>query len=430
MIKNNYLLNLIDHRDWDFHKTFGTVIMNLPNELILDAGLWIPNQNSYEPIFGNPSMPYGCTDYTSNDVCANQDGILYNPAFTESVTHANTTGGTDIRTSLLSTIKQGTQTKDGTIVKRTGVFNVQKYDILDYFDSIRYAMLPTLGEKRTVSWGTPWFPEWETEALQNKAIMIASSNYDTTNLGWHNSEFVGWKTINGTPYLVNKSWQGDKVGDNGFLYFSRDIVNSVMKINGTCAFTVSKLQNGLPPKNISTSFLEWIYSILRNIFNPSFKPSPEPSIVSAPTTNTPSLPPVTPKTDSSTITVITPSTSIKYLWDNPINTRHSIRVICDEEGLSLNDKNIITACIHQESSFDNTVICKNKSADGSIWSSDWGIVQINDYYNIGVGKPFPSVQYVLEHEEECVRWMIKMMKEGKLSLWSSYKSGAYKQWLV
>src|SRR5436190_22775353 len=37
----------------------------------------------------------------------------------------------------------------------------------------------------------------------------------------------------------NKSWQGTTVGDNGWLYFSREVVNVVMSIKGTVAYTAS-----------------------------------------------------------------------------------------------------------------------------------------------------------------------------------------------
>ena len=413
--------NKLDVRDLDFHKMAGTQLANLPSELYLDANLWMPNQSSYEPIFGNPPLAYGCTDYATNDVCADQDGVLYNPAYTESITHYSANGGGDVRTSLLTAAKKGTQTKDGKILMRTGVFNVQKYDILDYFDSIRYAMLPTLGEKRSVSWGGPWYKEWEDAAVSGVSIMPTPKTYSMAGLPWHNSKFCGWKTINGIPYLINKSWQGTGVGDKGFLYFPREVVNAVMAIQGTCAFTVSKLINSQPGKTISVSFLSWVYSVLANIFTPSIKIPTMPSITNVPPPDILAPVPLT--------TPVVP-TSTTYLWDNAINSRHSVRVICDEEGLSLDDKNIITACIMQESRFDNNAVCKNKSADGSIWSSDWGICQINDYYQVGAGKPFPSVKYILDNPESCVRWMIKMMKAGQLKLWSSYSQGTYKQWLV
>jgi hypothetical protein len=35
----------------------------------------------------------------------------------------------------------------------------------------------------------------------------------------------------------------------------------------------------------------------------------------------------------------------------------------------------------------------------------------NDYYNIGTGKPFPSVSYVLNYPEACVRRICQYYKQ-------------------
>jgi len=36
---------------------------------------------------------------------------------------------------------------------------------------------------------------------------------------------------------------------------------------------------------------------------------------------------------------------------------------------------------------------------------------------------------VLDHPDKAVRYMIKMMKAGKLDLWVSYSSGAYNKYM-
>lgn len=139
-----------------------------------------------------------------------------------------------------------------------------------------------------------------------------------------------------------------------------------------------------------------------------------------------------------------------YLFDTQEHARHSIRVICDEAGLSFSDKNDITACIYQESEFFNIlpnglpVQCRNyrKRADGSfildekgnkvLSSTDWGLIQINDTKGWYIGPPplpFPSVQFLLDNPEKAVRFIIKMQQQGQLNKWVSYSSGAYKRWL-
>ena len=115
------------------------------------------------------------------------------------------------------------------------------------------------------------------------------------------------------------------------------------------------------------------------------------------------------------------------LWDTPKHAYHSVRVICDEMGLTVEQKNILCACIYQESQFMNGAVGKNKT------STDWGLVQVNDTpgWHIGPGLRFSSVQDVLDHPEKAVRWMVSVMKNtGKLQPWASYTSGAYKKWLV
>lgn len=122
-------------------------------------------------------------------------------------------------------------------------------------------------------------------------------------------------------------------------------------------------------------------------------------------------------------------------WSLPANAKHNVRVLCDLSGLSYTDKNIVTACVQQESQFynylpnGNPVKHENLSATGALESTDWGICQVNDYFHIGPGKDFPSVEYVMANPQVMVQWMIDCTKAGKLSMWSSYSTGAYKKWL-
>jgi len=141
---------------------------------------------------------------------------------------------------------------------------------------------------------------------------------------------------------------------------------------------------------------------------------------------------------------------IRHPWSDPVIAHHNVRALCDLRGLTGTimidgkawlKKDVLTACVYQESEF------RNWKADGSImrndnWainktsghrylaSTDWGLVQINDWYHIGPGKDFPSVQYVGDNPQTCVEWMIDYFKtHGHLNAWVSFSSGAYKQWL-
>jgi hypothetical protein len=115
----------------------------------------------------------------------------------------------------------------------------------------------------------------------------------------------------------------------------------------------------------------------------------------------------------------------KYDWDTPVLARHSVRVICDEEGLSTKDKNDLCATIGAESGWKPRAIGA-VNFDGT---KDYGIVQINPKYWIGPGKRFPSTEYVLANPEECVRWMCREWKKGNKNWWYGYKNGSYKKYL-
>lgn len=116
-------------------------------------------------------------------------------------------------------------------------------------------------------------------------------------------------------------------------------------------------------------------------------------------------------------------------WETQKGTYHAVRVTCDNLRLTLEEKNLICACIYQESRFTNTATHQNKDASGNILSTDWGLCQVNDWYHIGAGKDFPSVIYVVDNPEKVVEWMVGMYKHGLLKQWVSFSSQAYLTWL-
>lgn len=129
----------------------------------------------------------------------------------------------------------------------------------------------------------------------------------------------------------------------------------------------------------------------------------------------------------------TPPVLSKYLWDTKEQARHSSRVIMDEYFLSWKEKNLLCACIQQESGFNPLAIGKpNKNG-----TRDWGLAQFNDGKNekgipywIGKGAAFESTEEVLKNPEKNVRIMIEQYKAGNLKYWVSFSSGAYKKYLI
>lgn len=134
-------------------------------------------------------------------------------------------------------------------------------------------------------------------------------------------------------------------------------------------------------------------------------------------------------------TATVPSIDTLEPWTDPLSNRHNVRVLCDKADLTLQAKNIITACVEVESGFynyfpnGNPVIHKNFNTKGILTSTDWGIVQINDLYHCGEGKDFPSADFVMANPQKAVEFMIDMYKAGRLSLWVSFSSGAYLKYM-
>lgn len=247
----------IDYRDYDYHKTFGAVkAIPFPAEYNTDAGLTMPNQEIANDYFipTAPALPFGCTDYTTTELNGDlKGGNYYSPMRIENITHANANGGADVRQSLLAGKSLG---------YFTGIFNVRAIG-QDYFDAIQTAMASGGTEKRSVSIGTPWYSIFEQVGANG--ILQAPKSFNIAGLPWHNWKICGWKTINGEVYLVGKSWQGPNYGDKGMVYFNRALINSLMAIPGTVAFTATT--GALPPiSTVTLSWLQFIISYARSFF--------------------------------------------------------------------------------------------------------------------------------------------------------------------
>lgn len=230
------------HRDYS-HKSFGSIQVPFPPEYNTDAGLAIPNQNA-------EGLPYGCTDETQSEL---SNDLIQQARYTalglEGVTHANQLGGFDIRQALIATRNLGWI---------TGFFTIEAIG-QDMFDAVRDAMASGGTEKRSVSVGSKWFPEFESV---NATGILPIPNLNNSNFTWHNWKVCGWKTIGDQVYLVGQSWQGPGYGDKGFHYVSRPLFNQLMAINGSVAFTATR--GVLPPiTTVSLSFFQFLLSYAR-----------------------------------------------------------------------------------------------------------------------------------------------------------------------
>ena len=81
-----------------------------------------------------------------------------------------------------------------------------------------------------------------------------------------------------------------------------------------------------------------------------------------------------------------------------------LQIICDEEGLDLEQKNTMCATIGAESGWIPTAIHKN-ILNGKVFSTDFGICQWNDYYH---GKEITPDEAVND-PEKAVRLMCALL---------------------
>ena len=168
-------------------------------------------------------------------------------------------------------------------------------------------------------------------------------------------------------------------------------------------------------------FIQWLKLLQEWLGIIEKQQSPTPMVV---------VPPVKPQ--PLTAPIPSPVTAPKYLWGSKTEARHSVRVICDEMGLSLSDKNIITAVIACESGFNIKAVNRNndarKSTDFGVSEIDtqkFGIAQFNDYWY----KDLISPEDALNNPEKAVRLMITQFKKGRLKDWVCYSSGRFSRYL-
>ena len=125
------------------------------------------------------------------------------------------------------------------------------------------------------------------------------------------------------------------------------------------------------------------------------------SVIELETTPAPPTSPVEPLiTESAPIPRISNLEANKATIDfsTPQKAFKSTRVICDEMGLPLQKielvngvmyfpKDIVCACTYQESQFNNNAVGRNKDPKtGKVWSTDWGLAQVNDTKGWQIGR--------------------------------------------
>lgn len=392
-----------DNRRFSFPHTFGTAPELV--DIDLDTSLSNPNQNLPNPVTGDPALPNGCTAFARADIATNEDRIIYKPGFTyeKACFMENVPVGSPLplETTFKAAIVYGLQavgeTTDAQALahRRGPYFEVHPVAGQDMFDSLWSALI--VG-RRCISVGTLWYPELTAAAIVD-SIQIRPT------LDGHDWEAVGVQTVNGQPYMKIKWWGGAPK------LFSRMTVNALCATAGSDALTdTDGKATGTDIQTVKLTILQTLVSYYYRWLK---------LVIGSTSTNIPSMNP----------------DSFMYAWDTPKHNYHNVRVLCDKAGLSLTEKNLLCSVVYQESEFYNyypsgkPVENLNLNKDGSLSSTDWGLLEINDFFHIGVGKDFPSVDFVLKNPEKVVLWFIGMYRHGNLYQWSSYKLGLNRQWL-
>lgn len=259
-----------------FSRTFGTVSApSLPEEFDADAHLEIPDQLA-------DGLPYGCTDYTVRELATSEDGRLYEVGFNydKSREYEGKSGqdvGVDIKDAFKCATVYGLKVRgtsadlndDPLLNRRAPYYEVHPDNGLDYFDSIRSALLRAFqrnGKKHAAGNGTPWLPEW---ALPQQGIIPDIFTYDgkPAHYSWHAWAFVGWVTKDGIPYLKAKTWQGENYGDVGYSYYPREVVNKVFDQWGTIVLMQVKALKGQDDKVVKLTLIEFALHYIMKILS-------------------------------------------------------------------------------------------------------------------------------------------------------------------
>lgn len=249
-----------------------------------------------------------------------------------------------------------------------------------FFDNIRVALYQHNSENLTILTGCDFKMSW----LNEPKGIIKAYNKKEKSFG-HALKLYDFCEINGEQYIKAQLSNGT-IGDNGTMYFHKDIVNSPVFGYGAIMFIDEDLDS---VKQEQWSLIAKILDALEKVLKLMFQQTEiikEEIIKEEP----------------------------KYLWDTPENARHSVRVICDEEGLSWDMKNKLCETINCESDFDPKAIHINSNG-----TKDCGIAQFNEAYYLAENNM--TCQEAIDNPEKSVRIMIEAFKKGRQSDWICYR---------
>jgi len=200
-------------KDYDHFKSrpLGSQPLTFPAQLLYLTPVLVQTENN-------------CTAYAAAAIREAMTGKQYDPeaqwreelAF---IGRQDAPDGVELQTQLAVGVKTGftpvgqAQPTD----RATAYFWVRKASGLDWFDSLRTAMIQA---KAPLSVGVNWYSEWDF--APNGVI----PNYGKVLLGGHDIKVAGFETWEGTDYVVLQNSWGTAYGDNGIFRASRDVINN------------------------------------------------------------------------------------------------------------------------------------------------------------------------------------------------------------
>ena len=300
--------------------------------------------------------------------------------------------------------------------KAGGFFSVVKDSPYDTYDSIRVSLAMHDVDKEGITVGIKWFGEFNSTPDEG---ILPTPNEKGFSCG-HNIQVYDWNEKG----LLADAHEGK------IIIIPREIANKYIYtsegpyiiLDGIELSRVKAEQWGILEllKDALIKLTQWIKDYFKE---PMIDKSNEISII---------LPQKAPMNDNPIETQQAEKEKFDAMWGTPEKTRHSCRVIMDEYNLSWKEKDLLCACIQQESNFNYNAISKINSNG----TQDFGLCQFNNGKNkqgipywIGKGADFENPTEVLSNPEKNVRIMIREYKKGNLKLWASYSSGAYKKYL-
>lgn len=204
-----------------------------------------------------------CSAYAGTYISSDQEGVPLSPeyqfAITKQIQGSLESWGADLRSACKSFLKgsipqsdwddffgkesrydrnivvdQKKHPKEWTNIARRyakgSFWAITGNEAKDMFDSIILALWVNKDEKGGAITGLEWKAPWLTEKGG-----IIKTIYPEKGFG-HAINLVGVKYIDGTPFIKARLSSGPNVGDKGFFYLSRDVINKYCPIYGVFMF--------------------------------------------------------------------------------------------------------------------------------------------------------------------------------------------------